>query len=172
MNHPFIHKKLTLKASGWLFQLRKYQSHVSSLPDGTRLFQRVRRRLMTVRVPLPIHTRQLQAWYLLCDITAPGRLSFDTCRRIRSAQFHDWEVYGLYRLANHIAQPTQSVAKNLLQRPSILETAQFQTGTVQSPYLFWHIQLLRLMRNIFYATGCCNTKTLCHSTSFTIHTTS
>ena len=48
LNHPFITKILRLKASGWLVQ---YKKHFENFPSLTRLFQRLRRRLITKGVP-------------------------------------------------------------------------------------------------------------------------
>ena len=55
-----------------------------------------------------------QAWNTLFCLTSPGRLSFDTGRRLRTGEFHDWEIYALYRLANHLEQPKRGQARKLL----------------------------------------------------------
>ena len=59
-------------------------------------------------------SQQATAWRIICELTSPGRLSFDTARRIRSAEFHGWEIYAMYRLSNHVEQPTRTQAKKLL----------------------------------------------------------
>ena len=97
LNHPFITKILTLKASGWLVQYKKHSQTFPSIPEGNRLFQRLRRRLTTKGVPPSIHCKQAQAWNILFELTSPGRLSFDTARTLRSGKFDDWEIYVLYR---------------------------------------------------------------------------
>ena len=61
LNHPFITKILTLKASGWLVQYKKHSQTFPSIPEGNRLFQRLRRRLTTKGVPPSIHCKQAQA---------------------------------------------------------------------------------------------------------------
>ena len=93
LNHLFITKILTLKASGWLVQYKKHSQTFPSIPQGTRLFQRLRRRLITKGVPPSIHCKQAQAWNILFELTSPGRLSFDTATTLRSGKFDDWEIY-------------------------------------------------------------------------------
>ena len=114
LNHPFITKILTLKASGWLVQYKKHSQTFPSIPQGNRLFQRLRRRLITKGVPPSIHCKQAQAWNILFELTSPGRLSFDTATTLRSGKFDDWEIYVLYRLCNHLEQPARGRARKLL----------------------------------------------------------
>ena len=114
LNHPFITKILTLKASGWLVQYKKHSQTFPSIPQGNRLFQRLRRRLITKGVPPSIHCKQAQAWNILFELTSPGRLSFDTATTLRSGKFDDWEIYVLYRLRNHLEQPARGRARKLL----------------------------------------------------------
>ena len=114
LNHPFITKILALKASGWLVQYKKHSQTFPSIPQGNRLFQRLRRRLITKGVPPSIHCKQAQAWNILFELTSPGRLSFDTATTLRSGKFDDWEIYVLYRLCNHLEQPARGRARKLL----------------------------------------------------------
>ena len=114
LNHPFITKILTLKASGWLVQYKKHSQTFPSIPQGNRLFQRLRRRLITKGVPPSIHCKQAQAWNILFELTSPGRLSFDTATTLRSGKFDDWEIYVFYRLCNHLEQPARGRARKLL----------------------------------------------------------
>ena len=114
LNHPFITKILSLKACGWLLKMQHHHKYFPSVPLGDRLFLRVRRRLRTLGSVPTIHSFQAQAWNTLFCLTSPGRLSFDTGRRLRTGEFHDWEIYALYRLANHLEQPKRGQARKLL----------------------------------------------------------
>ena len=114
LNHPFITKIMSLKACGWLLKMQHHHTYFPSVPLGDRLFLRVRRRLRTLGSVPTIHSFQAQAWNTLFCLTSPGRLSFDTGRRLRTGEFHDWEIYALYRLANHLEQPKRGQARKLL----------------------------------------------------------
>ena len=131
LNLPFITRFLSLKSTGWLVQIKKHQQSFSSMPTGDRLFQRVRRRLHTMGVAPSIHSCQAQAWRTLYCLTAPGRLSFDTARQLRTGIFHDWEVYALYRIAGHLEQPTRTHARKLLKK--ILEFRNLTVPKLNKP---------------------------------------
>ena len=119
LNYPFIQRFLSLKASGWTVQFQKHRQRFSAMPLGDRLFQRVRRRLYSLGSVPSMHSFQTQAWRTLFCLTAPGRLSFDTSRSLRSGTFHDWEIYALFRLAGHLEQPTRGQARKLISKAMI-----------------------------------------------------
>lgn len=114
LNHPFITKILTLKTSGWMVQYKKHSQHFPSVPEGQRLFQRLRRRLTTRAIPTSVQCKQQHAWNILFQLTSPGKISFDTSRDLRSGKYDDWEIYAIFRLCNHLEQPTRGTAKKLL----------------------------------------------------------
>lgn len=129
LNRPFITKILSLKACGWLLKMQHHHPYFPSVPLGDRLFLRVRRRLRTLGSVPTIHSFQAQAWNTLFCLTSPGRLSFDTGRRLRTGEFHDWGIYALHRLANHLEQPKRGQARKLLasamQFRNLTESIQF-----------------------------------------------
>ena len=124
VNHPF-----------WMMQLRKKcQGPVKLSP---RLYQRVGRRLFSLRpVPSP-HSFQEQAWRILYQISLFTRASYEACKRIRSGQLHTLEVYSLYRLATHMEKPGRSRVKSLIGKALL-----FRNATVPKNSLPLHIPFL------------------------------
>ena len=50
------------------------------------------------------------------QLTAPGRIAFDTAASLRSGKFHDWELYSFYRLAAHLEEPLRSQARRKMKQ--------------------------------------------------------
>lgn len=117
LNHPFILRHLRLKATGWKMQFKQNQHAPVKL--GPRLYQRIRRRLRTLQAPVTKYTRQHEAWKLLYDLSLNTATSFKAAQFIRSGALHDWEVYGLYRLSQHMEEPAKSKVRSLIGKALI-----------------------------------------------------
>ena len=142
-------KFLKLKSEGWLMQLQKNRQGPVKL--NPRLYQRVRRRLFSLRpVPSP-HSFQEQAWTISYQISLFTRASFEACKRIRSGESHNLEIYASYRLATHMEEPGRSSAKSLIGKALLFRNATVPRNNLplHIPFLahdsFYNIKLLQFL---------------------------
>lgn len=88
--------------------LRRHSKLFPRVPLGDRLYQRVRRKLHSMDCHISEFSFKKTAWVILCRLTSPGLIAFETAASLRSGKFHDWEIYAFYRLAGHL-EPRRTV---------------------------------------------------------------
>ena len=86
---------------------------------GKRLWLKVRRKLRTLGL-LRLYDNTLlepyDNWLLLMNIANRGMKAFQAEKRLRSAEFHNHQIYALYRLCNLLDDPPQTAVRAVLRR--------------------------------------------------------
>ena len=86
---------------------------------GKRLWLKVRRKLRTLGLLRLYENTLLEPydnWLLLLNIANGGVKAFQAEKRLRSAEFHNHQVYALYRLCNLLDDPPQTAVRSVLRR--------------------------------------------------------
>ena len=106
LNWPIIGKVLKPTAFG----LRRASRRVPGLARGAgdRLWAKLRRKHHTLQHPVHLTVTLADAWVILHDLSELSKRSFEASKRLRSGKHTVEEVYALYRLTNHIAEPLKA----------------------------------------------------------------
>ena len=115
-NHPWI-LRLNPTNPGRTATLMTFSSLFAT--PGQRLWQKVRRRLRTIRQQgfyKESLLRPEQAWHILMVLSSDNEASFRMSTRLRSSEFHHLHLYALFRLANHCDDPPRTKLRSIIRR--------------------------------------------------------
>ena len=106
LNFPYIQQHLHRTA--FAFHIKPNKLHFSRTHTAKRLWRRVRRATQSLhRIQTPTE-RNIQNWTTLYHLASFNRQRFETSKHLRSGAATNWDVYALWRLAQHVEQPERS----------------------------------------------------------------
>ena len=115
-NHPWI---LRLQPTSTTRKPPKLQLTTAFSSTGSRLWQKVRRRLKTLCV-LQYFSRSSTSpefgWECLMTLAQGGQASFDMARRLRSSEFSQLHFFAMYRMANYLDDPPRTLVRSLVRQ--------------------------------------------------------
>ena len=106
LNFPYIQQHLHRTA--FAFHIKPNKLHFSRTHTALRLWRRVRRATRSLHRNQTPTEQQVQSWTTLYHLASFNRQRFETSKRLRSGATTNWDVYALWRLAQHVEQPERS----------------------------------------------------------------
>ena len=106
LNFPYIQQHLHRTA--FAFHIKPNKLHFSRTHTAKRLWRRVRRATRSLHRNQTPTERNIQSWTTLYHLASFNRQRFDTSKHLRSGATTNWDVYALWRLAQHVEQPERS----------------------------------------------------------------
>ena len=106
LNFPYIQQHLHRTA--FAFHIKPNKLHFSRTHTAKRLWRRVRRATRSLHRTQTPTERNIQSWTTLYHLASFNRQRFETSKHLRSGATTNWDVYALWRLAQHVEQPERS----------------------------------------------------------------
>ena len=106
LNFPYIQQHLHRTA--FAFHIKPNKLHFSRTHTAKRLWRRVRRATRSLHRNQTPTERNVQSWTTLYHLASFNRQRFETSKHLRSGATTNWDVYALWRLAQHVEQPERS----------------------------------------------------------------
>ena len=106
LNFPYIQQHLHRTA--FAFHIKPNKLHFSRTHTAKRLWRRVRRATQSLHRSQTPTERNIQSWTTLYHLASFNRQRFETSKHLRSGAATNWDVYALWRLAQHVEQPERS----------------------------------------------------------------
>ena len=106
LNFPYIQQHLHRTA--FAFHIKPNKLHFSRTHTAKRLWRRVRRATQSLHRNQTPTERNIQSWTTLYHLASFNRQRFETSKHLRSGATTNWDVYALWRLAQHVEQPERS----------------------------------------------------------------
>ena len=102
------HIQQHLHRTAFAFHIKPNKLHFSRTHTAKRLWRRVRRATRSLHRNQTPTERNIQSWTTLYHLASFNRQRFETSKHLRSGATTNWDVYALWRLAQHVEQPERS----------------------------------------------------------------